>query len=101
MMPHIRCALLPLVGRGWGGGHEISAAVAMRTTLLPSPPPQGGEGVDRVRRPADSTSRECALAQMLLEKLERQRKRALRLRLRVGLAAVAREGMIGAGIFVD
>ena len=45
--------------------------------------------------------RSDSAAEMLLEKLERQRKRALRLRLRVGLAAVAREGMIGAGIFVN
>jgi hypothetical protein len=37
---------------------------------------------------------------MLLEKRERRRQRPVRLRLRVGLAAVAREGMIGTGIFV-
>ena len=40
-------------------------------------------------------------AEMLPEKLERQRQRALSLRLRIGLAAVAREGVIGTGIFVD
>jgi hypothetical protein len=39
--------------------------------------------------------------EMLVEKLERQRQRPVRLRLRVGLAAVAREGMIGTGIFVN
>src|SRR5262245_35011963 len=38
---------------------------------------------------------------MLFEELHGQRRRAVRLRLGVGLAAVAREGVVGAGIFVD
>src|SRR5262249_31561429 len=49
--PHAGCAPLPLVGRGWGwGSRDRRADVGERTTPLPNPPPQGGEGADRVRR---------------------------------------------------
>ena len=40
-------------------------------------------------------------AQVLVEEIERQRQRAVGFRLAVGLAAEAREGVVGAGIFVD
>src|SRR3954469_19282769 len=40
-------------------------------------------------------------AEVLVEKLHRQRQRPIRLRLGVGPAAVAGEGVVGAGIFVD
>src|SRR6516164_11514970 len=49
----------------------------------------------------DKSSAQTSAAEMLREKLERQRQRALSLRLRIGLAAVAREGVIGTGIFVS
>ena len=38
---------------------------------------------------------------MLLEKIQRQRKRAVGFQLAVGLAADPRESVIGTGIFVD
>src|SRR5262245_56708152 len=54
-------------------------------------------------RPSDqsnSISNGIAI-KMFLEKLHRQRQRAVRLRLGIGLAAVAGEGVVGAGIFVN
>src|SRR5215467_5802223 len=105
MTPRTQCVPLPLVGRGWGWGSCDSflggAIVNSTHHPPPQPSPTRGEGAHRVRRSAGSTSRECALTEMLLEKRERQRQRALRLRLRVGLAAVARERVVGTGIFVD
>src|SRR5262245_34273795 len=68
-----------------------------RESLAPSPQPSPlrGEGARRVRGGGGASS------QMLFEKPRRQVQRALGLRLGVGLAAETREGVVGAGIFVD
>src|SRR5262245_22362533 len=50
---------------------------------------------------SNSRSNIAGSAEMLLEKLHRERQRAVRLRFGIGLAAVAGEGVVGAGIFVD
>src|SRR5262249_60469615 len=46
LTPRTRCAPLPLVGRGWGGGSAVPSQAARLLprciTPLPDPPPQGG-----------------------------------------------------------
>src|SRR5262245_59990389 len=50
---------------------------------------------------SNSRSNIAGSAEMMLEKLHRQRECAIRLRLGIGLAAVPCERVVGAGIFVD
>ena len=75
--------------------------IARRSGGSPCPRIHPFAEIDRRIKPGDDDRWTRSDGKMTLEEIDGQRQRAVGLRLRVGLAAVAREGVVGAGIFVD
>ena len=83
------------------GPHRMSAIADMRTIESRSRVNPRSDARGRHSFLIDQSNSNGIAIKMLFEELDRQRQRAIRLRLGIGLAAVAREGVVGAGIFVD